>query len=54
MSTDNTIKEYERKNGFTLSAHNRSVLRGMIEKENKHELRMQMIQDQEYKWGEPK
>ena len=35
MSVELEIEAYEKKNGFVLSAHNKSVLRAMIEKENK-------------------
>lgn len=35
MTVEEEISEYERRTGQTLSAHNRSVLRAMIERENK-------------------
>lgn len=35
MTAEEEIEAYEKKNGFKLPAHNKSILRAMIEKENK-------------------
>lgn len=35
MTVEEEIEAYEKKNGFKLPAHNKSILRAMIEKENK-------------------
>ena len=40
--------------GGAMPAHNKSVLRSKLEAEDKFEMRRERIEDQHYKWGEPR